>query len=51
MSAGPVWINGALYAPEDAQVSVFDHGLLVGDGVFETIKAVRGVLVRPDPPP
>jgi branched-chain amino acid aminotransferase len=43
MSAGPVWINGALYAPEDAQVSVFDHGILVGDGVFETIKAVRGV--------
>jgi branched-chain amino acid aminotransferase len=43
MSVGPVWINGALYAPEDAQVSVFDHGILVGDGVFETIKAVRGV--------
>jgi branched-chain amino acid aminotransferase len=43
MSTGPVWINGELYAPEDAQVSVFDHGILVGDGVFETIKAVRGV--------
>jgi branched-chain amino acid aminotransferase len=42
MSSGPVWINGALHAPEDAQVSVFDHGILVGDGVFETIKAVRG---------
>ncbi len=38
----PVWINGALRAPEDAQVSVFDHGILVGDGVFETIKVVRG---------
>jgi branched-chain amino acid aminotransferase len=43
MSSGPVWINGALHAPEDARVSVFDHGILVGDGVFETIKAVRGV--------
>jgi branched-chain amino acid aminotransferase len=43
MSSAPVWINGALHAPEDARVSVFDHGILVGDGVFETIKAVRGV--------
>jgi branched-chain amino acid aminotransferase len=42
MSSGPVWINGALHAPEDARVSVFDHGILVGDGVFETVKAVRG---------
>ena len=42
MSPAPVWINGALYAPGEARVSVFDHGILVGDGVFETIKAVRG---------
>ena len=38
----PVWINGELRAPGQATVSVFDHGILVGDGVFETIKAVRG---------
>lgn len=38
----PVWINGMLYAPEYAQVPVFDHGLLVGDGVFETVKAIQG---------
>lgn len=37
-----VWVNGALYDPEQARVSVFDHGILVGDGVFETIKSVRG---------
>jgi branched-chain amino acid aminotransferase len=37
-----VWVNGALYEPEQARVSVFDHGILVGDGVFETVKAVRG---------
>ncbi|MEV5751675.1 aminotransferase class IV [Actinoallomurus sp. NPDC052308] len=37
-----MWINGELYAPENARVSVFDHGILVGDGVFETVKAVRG---------
>lgn len=38
----PVWINGMLYAPEYAQVPVFDHGILVGDGVFETVKAIQG---------
>src|SRR3954468_24219204 len=37
-----VWVNGVLYDPEQARVSVFDHGMLVGDGIFETIKAVRG---------
>lgn len=37
-----VWINGALVPAADAQVSVFDHGLTVGDGVFETLKAARG---------
>lgn len=34
-----VWINGELGRD---QVSVFDHGITVGDGVFETIKVVRG---------
>ncbi len=38
----PVWINGEMRASGDARVSVFDHGILVGDGVFETVKAVRG---------
>jgi branched-chain amino acid aminotransferase len=38
-----VWMNGALYADDDARVSVFDHGLVVGDGVFETIKVAKGV--------
>jgi branched-chain amino acid aminotransferase len=38
-----VWINGALLADSDAMVSVFDHGLTTGDGVFETIKVVAGV--------
>jgi branched-chain amino acid aminotransferase len=37
-----VWLNGVLYDPEQARVSVFDHGMLVGDGIFETIKVVRG---------
>ncbi|MFJ2029668.1 aminotransferase class IV [Streptosporangium sp. NPDC087985] len=38
----PVWVNGELIGPEQATVSVFDHGLMVGDGVFETIKCVNG---------
>ena len=32
-----VYVNGALVAPKDASISVFDHGLVTGDGVFETI--------------
>ncbi|MDH2427284.1 aminotransferase class IV [Sphaerisporangium sp. TRM90804] len=38
----PVWVNGELLDPAEASVSVFDHGLMVGDGVFETIKCVDG---------
>ncbi|GAA5088102.1 branched-chain amino acid aminotransferase [Thermocatellispora tengchongensis] len=38
----PVWVNGRLLDPAEAVVSVFDHGLMVGDGVFETIKCVNG---------
>jgi branched-chain amino acid aminotransferase len=32
-----VFVNGALVAPDAAAISVFDHGLVVGDGVFETV--------------
>jgi branched-chain amino acid aminotransferase len=38
-----VWLNGTLLADADARVSVFDHGLTVGDGVFETVKISGGV--------
>lgn len=37
-----VWINGSLLPDDEARVSVFDHGLVVGDGVFETIKVADG---------
>lgn len=37
-----MWVNGELCAAEDARVSVLDHGLTVGDGVFETVKTVDG---------
>ncbi|KUJ66631.1 4-amino-4-deoxychorismate lyase [Streptomyces albus subsp. albus] len=38
----PIWLDGALRDADSAQVSVFDHGLTVGDGVFETLKAEHG---------
>ncbi|MFP5375437.1 MAG: aminotransferase class IV [Acidimicrobiia bacterium] len=37
-----VWANGVLVDADRACVSVFDHGLTVGDGVFETIKTYGG---------
>jgi branched-chain amino acid aminotransferase len=38
-----VWVDGELLDERDARVSPFDHGLLVGDGVFETLKVYGGV--------
>lgn len=37
-----IWVNGNLVDAGSAAVSVLDHGLTVGDGVFETVKAVDG---------
>lgn len=37
-----VWIDGELRDETSAQVSVYDHGLVTGDGVFETVKVVDG---------
>src|SRR5579872_6238842 len=37
-----VWINGKLFDKADAKISVFDHGLLYGDGVFEGIRVYGG---------
>lgn len=37
-----VYINGQILPQEDAKISVFDHGLLYGDGVFEGIRAYNG---------
>jgi branched-chain amino acid aminotransferase len=41
-----VWINGQLKDQEEACVSVFDHGLLYGDGVFEGIRVYGGKIFR-----
>ncbi|MEK6662900.1 MAG: branched-chain-amino-acid transaminase [Pseudomonadota bacterium] len=42
------WMNGALVALDQARVSVFDHGLLYGDGVFEGIRFYHGRAFRLD---
>ena len=41
-----VYINGKLFDKEDAKVSVYDHGLLYGDGVFEGIRSYGGKVFR-----
>lgn len=37
-----LWINGAIHGEAEARISPFDHGFLVGDGVFETLAAHGG---------
>jgi branched-chain amino acid aminotransferase len=37
-----IYVDGGFYSEEDAKVSVFDHGLLYGDGVFEGIRVYGG---------
>ena len=40
------WLDGQLLeSPEQPAIGVLDHGIIVGDGVFETIKIEDGVLV------
>ena len=41
-----VYINGELVPESEAKISVFDHGFLYGDGVFEGIRAYRGVVFK-----
>jgi len=41
-----VYVDGELLPRSKATVSVFDHGLLYGDGVFEGIRAYRGVVFK-----
>ncbi|WP_435009386.1 branched-chain-amino-acid transaminase [Tundrisphaera lichenicola] len=41
-----VYIGGKLYEKADAKISVFDHGLLYGDGIFEGIRSYAGRVFR-----
>jgi branched-chain amino acid aminotransferase len=41
-----VYINGKLHEKENAKVSVFDHGLLYGDGVFEGVRVYNRLIFK-----
>lgn len=41
-----IYIDGKYYTEKTAKISVFDHGLLYGDGVFEGIRAYNGKIFR-----
>ena len=41
-----IWIDGEWHTRETAKVSVFDHGLLYGDGVFEGIRVYAGKVFK-----
>ncbi len=43
-----VWMDGKLVDKSDAKVSVYDHGLLYGDGIFEGIRIYHGRIFEPD---
>lgn len=41
-----IYINGEYYAKDEAKISVYDHGLLYGDGVFEGMRIYGGKVFR-----
>jgi len=41
-----VYIDGEYYPKSEAKISVFDHGFLYGDGVFEGIRAYNGIVFK-----
>jgi branched-chain amino acid aminotransferase len=41
-----IYIDGNYYPKSQAKISVYDHGLLYGDGVFEGIKAYNGIVFK-----
>ncbi len=43
-----IWLNGKLVDREDAKITVFDHGLLYGDGVFEGIRVYNSKVFELD---
>ncbi|MDA7951936.1 MAG: branched-chain-amino-acid transaminase [Pirellulaceae bacterium] len=41
-----IWINGEFFSKEDAKISVYDRGLLYGDGIFEGMRCYNGKVFR-----
>jgi len=46
MSSQKIFLNGELVDKQEAKISVFDHGYLYGDGIFEGIRAYNGRVFR-----
>jgi branched-chain amino acid aminotransferase len=43
-----VYLNGKIVPSKEAAVSVFDHGFLYGDGIYETMRVYDGVIFKLD---
>jgi len=43
-----IYLNGKIVPSKEAVISVFDHGFLYGDGIYETIRVYEGVIFRLD---
>lgn len=41
-----IYLQDRFVSPDEAKISVFDHGFLYGDGLFETLRAYDGVIFR-----
>jgi len=41
-----VYLNGQFVPQDEAKVSIFDHGYLFGDGIFETLRSYDGVIFK-----
>ena len=41
-----VYLNGQFLSKDEAKVSIFDHGYLFGDGIFETLRSYNGTIFR-----
>lgn len=41
-----IYLNGKYVGKEDAQISVYDHGFLYGDGIFEGIRVYNGNIFK-----
>lgn len=48
MSERNAWLNGEFVAEQDARVSIFDRGLLFGDGVYDVATVLQGGLLDAD---
>ncbi|MFQ5454760.1 MAG: branched-chain-amino-acid transaminase [Nitrospirota bacterium] len=43
-----IYLNDRFVLEKDALISVFDHGFLYGDGIFETLRAYNGLIFKPE---